>query len=196
MYTIYEVMLIWLVAILTLWTTIGIRKFFKTRTQQVKGNGGRTSKCDDRGLLIALSVISGIIALLVGYSIANSRESDLPTKTVVTNVKELAAFRSSDSISGSIFLGCGYVEGIMMYNMYVRNADGSMSPDHVEADPSIRLVEDKSLKNKGYWKVIEVRRDRSVPQAKWALADDDDVVSSSYEFDVPVGTVSQNFSAK
>ena len=192
MYTIYEVMLIWLVATLTLWTIIGIRKFFKTRTQQVKGNGG---KSDEGGVFIALTVISGIIALLVGFAIGNSRGSDLPTKTVVTNVKELAAFRSSDSISGSIFLGCGYIDGIMMYNMYVRNADGSMSPDRVEADPSIRIVEDKSLKNKGYWKVIEVHHDHSVPQAKWAL-NDDAVVSSYYEFDVPVGTVSQNFSAK
>jgi hypothetical protein len=192
MYTVYEVMGIWLTSVLVLWIASLLHKFFKGPVKQVKQDRGRDS---GNGIFVALTVVSGIIALLVGCGIADSRGDDLPTKTVVSNVKELVAFHSENTVSGSIFLGCGYIDGMVMYNMYIRNSDGSMSPDRVDADPSIRIVEDKSLTNKGYWKTVEVRHDLSVPQAKWTL-NADDVVSSHYEFDVPVGTVEHNFSAK
>ena len=193
MYTVYEVMGIWFAAVLVIWIATGLYKFFKAPVRPVQQQ--RRGKSDGDAL-IPLTIISGIIAVIVGFAMANDRGDNLPTKTVVTNVKELVAFHSTNTVHGSIFLGCGDIDGMMMYSMYIRNTDGSMSPYRVDADSSIRIVEDKSLTDKGYWKTIETRHDMSVPQVKWTLNAEDVTVSSYYEFDVPVGTVEHNFSAK
>ncbi|HEY9755066.1 MAG TPA: hypothetical protein V6C97_07895 [Oculatellaceae cyanobacterium] len=188
MYTVYTAFSIWA----SLVVLFAVTAFFRDRR--------RKRKFDDKssmlGALPGFAVITFIIAALGGYGQAYDRGEFLPTKTVVGSIRTLVAMRSVDSFSGSIFLGCGTVDGVTVYHLYVRNADGSMSPEQVYASPSVHIVEDKNLRGEGFWRVIQTVRDNSGPRAKWALISDDGVVSSYNEFDVPVGTVVQEFSVK
>jgi hypothetical protein len=141
-----------------------------------------------------IAIITFFVAYIVGGMIAEGIGDRLPTKTIVVSTTELAAMSSTNSVSGSFFLGCGHIDDSTVYQIYVRNADGSASPERVWAYRSTRIFEDKSLPNKGYLKEIQVVRDQSSPKANWAIVQNNGIVTSWDEFDVPSGTVVQNFS--
>ncbi len=181
---------------LCIWAAGNLLYLLVARWLDSKSRVKRTKSSNSASAAPALAVISAIIFPIIGMAIAWQLADGLPSKTVVTSIKQLAAMRSSDRLTGSIFLGCGNIQGQPVYNIYVRNQDGSMSPDSVWVDSSTRIIEDKNLHDQGFWKVIQVVKDKSGPRANWAIVEDDGVLSSSYEFDVPVGTVIQNFSLK
>jgi hypothetical protein len=189
MYTVYATLGIWAVVVLL----FGITVYFVDRRRTKKRGYAKTDGIS--GGIAGFGFVTFLIALLFGFGTAHDNSYKLPTKTVVGSVKALVAMHSVDGIEGEFFLGCGTIDGATKYHVYVRNADGSMSPDYVYADPSVHIVEDKNLHGQGFWRVIESVRDTSVPAAKWALTDDGSVESHD-EFDVPVGTVVQNFSVK
>jgi hypothetical protein len=76
---------------------------------------------------------------------------------------------------------------IMLYRVFVRNDDGSMTAYQAFADQTSRIVEDSAVHGEGTRLITTVSRDYSVPLAKWAIPVD--YRDTTNVFAVPVGTV-------
>jgi hypothetical protein len=178
---------------LGIWAVLNLLFFFLARHLDARA-GNKECRCTIVSNVPGIAILSLFAAYFAGVMTSLSIGASFPTKTIVASSTELASMSSKDSVSGSFFLGCGHINDSTVYQIYVRNADGSASPDRVWADRSTRIVEDNTLNQKGYLKVIQVVRDQSGPRARWATFDSNRVVATWNEFDVPAGTVVQNFS--
>lgn len=114
-------------------------------------------------------------------------------REVTYGPEKLAAMRSADGMNGAFVWGTGSVSNQVSYNFYIRNPDGSLTPGQVPANNVVRIVEDESLKNEGYWTTTKIEKDRSSLLAPWAIALNDSTRIQKQEFRVPSGTVVQSF---
>jgi hypothetical protein len=136
-------------------------------------------------------VIGAIAGCVIGLVVRNF----VPRHQVVYGPATLVSMRSSDGLSGAFLLGSGGINSEMEYNFYVRNDDGTFTPCHLPASGLVRIAEDKTLKDVGYWTTIEEEYDRSAPISAWALGIHRRTVLHE-DFRVPVGTVVQGFNVK
>ncbi|MBS2010673.1 MAG: hypothetical protein JST01_26725 [Cyanobacteria bacterium SZAS TMP-1] len=77
----------------------------------------------------------------------------------------------------------------MRYNFYVRNGNGSISPESIDAGPNVQLLEDPELKDGGTWVTVFRDVDRNSPLINWASGLDDRREILGQELRVPVGTL-------
>ncbi len=140
--------------------------------------------CPSIGAIGGLLVAGAIIAEIV------------PLKDVVYGPNTLVSMRSSDGISGTFILGSGSINSSPRYNFLLRMNDGSMAPDSVRANGLVRLIEDPSLQNTGFWSTTWREADKASPLYDWAIGTSDRSRIVRQEFRVPVGTVVQQFSVK
>jgi hypothetical protein len=128
--------------------------------------------------------VGGVIGLIV--------LNFVPQHQVVYGPTTLVSMRSSDGVSGTFLLGSGGINSQMEYNYYVRNDDGTFTPYHQPANGLVRITEDKTLKDVGYWTTIMKEYDQSASISAWALGLNDRTILHQ-DFRVPVGTVVQSF---
>jgi hypothetical protein len=176
MYTFYLAFVVSLVIIGLL-----VRRFRRTSATPI---------CDSLLAACGTFVLLAIVAAITGLAV----NANLPQKTVVGGPFDLAAIRSADGISGSFIYGTGSISGSVFYNVYVKNADGSMTPYQVAADSTARVVEDSGMHDRGTWMQTTVSYDYSSPWAHWAIGQDYKAYHNVFK--VPAGTVVHGFSVK
>lgn len=156
---------------------------------------GKFPKEDTRWTFIRRhAVIGAIIGLFVSSFVAGKfvRES-IPLQETAIGTINLAAMRSQEATVGTFIFGTGGVMQNKVYQFYVRHADGSVSPAQMEADETIRILEDPSLKNEGTLTIYERQRDPSSPRNAWAILQKTDKSITRRVFRVPAGTVLLSF---
>jgi hypothetical protein len=139
------------------------------------------------------SALVGTVGFLVAFVVV---PSFLPYHTIALAPVRLAAMRSSDGLNGTFVLGSGSISSQTTYHFYIRNQDGSVTPETLSASKLVRLVEDASLKGEGFWTTIQQEKDFSSPLAKWAINQNDWTSIVGHEFRVPVGTVVTKFNVE
>ncbi|MBX9568603.1 MAG: hypothetical protein K2X77_06885 [Candidatus Obscuribacterales bacterium] len=139
------------------------------------------------GFFTGLGALVGLmIGLAVGSIIGFAIEKVEDRRESIT----LVAMRGAEGHSGTFILGSGSIRNGHFYRFYVRNDDGSLTPGGLEADRLVRVIEDASLKDRGYWTtIVRVRNPNSV-LFDWSVGD---VEIVAQEFRVPAGTVRQSF---
>ena len=138
--------------------------------------------------------VSGLAAAMLGYITASALSDRLPRVRRVVKTYGLAAARSADTIGGSIvgglFITTGNISGRRVYHVYRRNDDGSLQPRTLNADGSVRIVEDADLVNTGIWNEIVMEVD---PKNRFRRFVVDENTGKIDELRVPVGTVTTKF---
>lgn len=136
--------------------------------------------------------IGGIIGGVVGLIVSMVVSEFVPEREVVYGPATLVSMRSSDGLSGTFIWGSGSVGNRTTYNFMMKLEDDSLTPGSVDANSLVRIKEDSTLTNVGYWTQTRLEPDTTSEVYKWAL-----VVGSGRiireEFRVPVGTVVQTF---
>lgn len=128
------------------------------------------------------------------FSIGTCIDFCLPSKTVALQ-HQLAAMRSSGSTAGSFALGSGSVDTKLVYHVYVVNADGSLTPETIVVSSLIRIIEDASLKDVGYWTETSTTKDYPAAASKWIVRSGKTTVVGE-ELRVPVGAVVHSFNGQ
>lgn len=134
-----------------------------------------------------------LICLMGGFMLSCFATAKVPMKTLESTV-ELAAMRGADGIAGSFVYGTGGISSAMVFRVFVKNDDGSLSPAQIYGNSYTRVIESSELHNTGTWRHIWQVEDETSPLNNWALISKrprtvGDVLT------VPVGTVVQNFKA-
>lgn len=146
------------------------------------------------GPYFAGAIVGPVIGAIVGAVVALIFvASFVPMRTVTYGPVKLAAMRSADGMNGAFVWGTGSVSNQVSYNFYIRNDDGSLTPGQVPANSVVRIVEEESLKDEGYWTITRTEKDRSSPFAPWSVGLNDSTRILKQEFRVPAGTVVQSF---
>jgi len=160
---------------------------------------GETSKRpSNKGPRYIQPIIWGAAAgAFVGFLFAATiMRSYVPRVEVVSSADVLVAMRNGQGLSGTFIWGSGQLGSQVTYNFYRRNEDGSLTPGQVGADSLVRIIEDKNLKDVGYWRTTFSQFVLSSPQASWAIdlvGRPDSSIIVKQEFRVPAGTVVQSF---
>lgn len=145
-------------------------------------------------VVVVILFVSGLAAALLGYIVASALSDRLPRVRRVVKTYGLAAARSTDTIGGSIvgglFITTGNISGKRVYHVYRRNDDGSLQPRTLNADGSVRIVEDSDLVNTGVWNEIVMEVD---PKHRFRRFVVDENTGKIDELRVPVGTVTTKF---
>jgi hypothetical protein len=173
-----------IISAIALWLTFNVCYWWMCRAS----NGDK----DSAKALVAFMSLFGVALATLAVQACLIRM--LPIKEVDTTF-QLAAMRTSDSPSGTFVWGNGRVADSLYYHVLVRNADTSVSPQQIDSQASVRIVEDKSLQNEGRWTTLCNHRDYSAPLGSWVFLQEADQVCDNV-FTVPVGTVIHSFSAQ
>jgi hypothetical protein len=141
------------------------------------------------------SICGAVVMAIVVAIVSGFLNARIPSVTVNGGVWNLVAMRSSDGVAGSFVWGTGTIDGRIVYTVYIKNSDGSITPWRIIADANTRIIEDESLHNQGTWRREKEIRDPSSPLVKWAVGSGE-ARSVSDVITVPKGTVVQSFSIK
>jgi hypothetical protein len=141
------------------------------------------------------SIYGLVIGAMVGCVAALVIGSFAPRHDVVYGPATLVSLGTSNGVKGTFIWGSGGIGSDMQYHFYFLNDDGSVTPRQVEADDYVRITEDKTLKDVGYWSNTFSERDPSSPLYHWAFGGNNPVLVNQL-FRVPVGTVEHRFAAQ
>ena len=100
---------------------------------------------------ILFGSLMSLMVILVFSGLAFLTGLIFPTKTVAKGTNKLKALRIESGVHGSFFLGTGFIEGEQHYFFYKQNEDGSVSPDKVEADSSVKIFEEERTDAELVW---------------------------------------------
>jgi hypothetical protein len=140
--------------------------------------------------------ICGFTSYAVGALSCGLLRNFVPSQ-VVTNTYTLAAMQGTDTIQGSFVYGTGSFGSLMIYRVYVKNDNGSVSPYQISANSNVEIVQQADLKDVGYWKRTVRKFDYSTtPLAHWVIQSPDEETLLKTELVVPAGTFVHNFSAQ
>ena len=140
--------------------------------------------------------VGGFLGAIVGMFAALIAANWVPTHNVLYGPATLVAVNSSSGTSGAFVWGTGSVSSQVYYNFMQRNDDGSLTPGQIPADQYVRIIEDKDLKDVGYWQSTFNEVDPMAPMYKWTLGSSVRNHLVKQELRVPAGTVVQGFSIK
>lgn len=140
------------------------------------------------------SVIGSVIGALIGMALAVTVCVALvPMKEFTYNSMTMVSMRTQDGVAGSFLLGSGSFSNSSTYHFLVKEADGSVSPRSVPADDRVRITEDPSLTNVGYWQTVKREADKNSLLYMWALGTSDRSRIIRQEFRVPAGALVHQF---
>lgn len=125
--------------------------------------------------LVPLGVAAGFAAL-VGLAFETHPEESARYR--------LTTIRDKDGVVGQFFLGTGVIEGDQYYFYYHTNADGSVTPDKVNASQGVRVYEE----DRQDAELITYEWKLNKPWA-WLISIPVNNGGWSYKFHVPKGTV-------
>ncbi|MDR3612954.1 MAG: hypothetical protein P4L53_05255 [Candidatus Obscuribacterales bacterium] len=145
---------------------------------------------------MGIVVVSGFICFCIGSLSAGILRHYVP-RQLVTNTYTLAAMHTTSTPQGSFVWGSGSLGGVMKYDVYVKNDNGSVSPYRISANDNVEIIENADLKDVGYWKRTVRKFDYSTtPLAHWVIQSPEEETLIKTELVVPVGTVLHNFAAQ
>ena len=138
------------------------------------------------------TVLGGVVGMFAALIIGNC----VPMHDVDYGPATLVAVNSSNGTAGTFVWGTGSVSSQISYNFMKRNADGSLTPGQIPANDYVRIIEDNSLKDVGYWQSTFREVDTGSTLYKWSLASEDRNKLIVQVLRVPAGTVVQGFNIK
>jgi hypothetical protein len=136
--------------------------------------------------------LGGFVGMFLALIVGNW----VPMHNVEYGPATLVAVNSSNGMTGTFVWGSGSVNSQTSYNFMKRNDDGSLTPGQIPANDYVRIIEDKDLKDVGYWMSTYREVDTSSALYNWSLAAEDRNKLVKQELRVPAGTVVQGFSIK
>lgn len=146
---------------------------------------------------LAHSFLSSIGILALACAVATLGGMFLPHKEQIQGPYTLATLKSGESYSGTysgtFIWATGRFGSTPVYNVLVRNSDGSFTPWSIPADKHVRIVEDNGLNEIGYWRQTIRVVDRSHFLSNWFFSLDAFKVTVQ-ELRVPKGTIKHSFS--
>jgi hypothetical protein len=147
--------------------------------------------------MIEQSVVALFICGIIGVLTASGLRELIPNKRFEVGPAILVSMRSSDQIAGSFVHGSGTMGGAMTYHFYIRNRDdkGTISPRQISASSNIKIDQDPSLKEIGYWTSIVQAKDNSHWLSPWAFVSDRPEVVEQH-LRVPAGSLTLDFASK
>ncbi len=140
-------------------------------------------------MIIFLTTVGAFVLALMAGGITNSF---VPHKLVTEGPWTLVSARSVDSLQGKIVWGNGAVNGRLTYHVYVKNADGSLTPHQIPGDGKIKIIEDPSLSDSGLWTRTWLTQDLDKPIAQWTFFGESPVLQVN-EIRVPLNSVVHSF---
>ncbi len=140
--------------------------------------------------LILGPLVGAALGMTFAALIINPR---LPRVSLVESRQVLASLRSNIDTGGTLVWGSGTVQGVRVYDVYLRVGAASVVPVRIRSG-RVMIVEDATLKNEGIWTRIVSKNDRSSSLAPWSLFREDRTIDLD-ELRVPVGSVQHEFRA-
>lgn len=135
-----------------------------------------------------------VLGVLFGYLVALGIGRIVLTVESEYGPFTLVSMKTSQSVSGTFVLGSGSINNSWEYRFLIRNKDGSLVPYSIPADYRVKLIEDKSLKDEGYWTNIHLDPDPQSLLLPWALFDSKAFKTISNVIRVPAGSIVQKIS--
>ncbi len=126
-----------------------------------------------------------ILGLLVGLTLMSIQ----PTRAQ-KDCYDLCSMSTTETTSGTFFLGTGSVDGYMVYRVYIKGCNGGMYPWWVRANMQVSIFENAKLNAGGTLIIRYQHKDERWWLAKWALPQSD--CNYTYEFDIPSGSFNHN----
>jgi hypothetical protein len=146
------------------------------------------------GMAIYYAAMASMLGLVIGLIASMIIEATLvPMVDNVYGPARLVAVRSSEGVSGAFIWGSGSISSDTYYNFYMAEPDGSFAPEQVPASSVVRIIEDASLKDEGFWTTTIREPDTKSPFYRWGFVNDPRTETLRQEFRVPKGTVVQSF---
>lgn len=147
----------------------------------------------------AASVVSVFAFALLVLGVVEVFVYKAPSRLETVEIK-LASMRTTEAVSGSFsgsfVVASGAISSAMVYNVYMLNADGSVTPQRIPASDKLRIIEDRDLHGTGYWTQAVSRKDTSSVR-NWVIGNADKHTEFvGNELRVPVGTVLHSFAAQ
>lgn len=148
-------------------------------------------------VMVEQSVVSLFICGFIGVLTATGLRELVPNKRSEVGPAILVSMRSSDQITGSFVHGSGTINGAMTYHFYISNRDdkGTISPRQISASNNIKIYQDPSLKEIGYWTSIVQMKDNSHWLYPWTFVNDQPEVVEQ-RLRVPAGSLALDFTSK
>lgn len=127
--------------------------------------------------------VSGLIAYGIGQL--------YPTHPVEIERASLVAIRDKDGVSGTFFLGTGYIEGKPYYFYYKKLSSSIFQPGKVEADGSVTVYEEQRTGAE----LVTFANKIAYPWWAWLVSLPYPSGSTyTYAFHVPQGTIRTGYS--
>jgi hypothetical protein len=146
--------------------------------------------------LLACALIVGPVLGVVG---ADSVGQAVSSPRDCTHPYTLASIRTAETLTGSFILGCGEINGHIVYRCYIKNSDGGMQPFTFWDTKRVVIYEEDDLNGEG--RLIAHVDNNLVDEdsrfAGWAIAPTYRTPTFSscdwYELHVPRGSISHEF---
>lgn len=115
----------------------------------------------------------------------------IPSRAIKAGSWKIALTPTADGRLYGVW-GYGTANGAIIYTVYVKNPDGSLSARRLNSDDNVRIKEDSSLRGEGVWTQTYVVRDESSWLVHWTFATNG-VRGVVNELTVPVGAFAQSY---
>lgn len=144
------------------------------------------------GVKFLAAFAGGGLGFVLGLFVGMICGQMMPHIERVLGPATIVAMQGGNGVSGAFVLGTGNFDTFHHYTFYLKNENGSVSPQVLSADRSVQIFQDENLKETGTWQSIELICDPASSLRSWALCDSRII---RQELRVPVGTVQHDFRA-
>lgn len=140
-----------------------------------------------------VSACACALVVTVGFGVASIIGSNKPTREVIDSSTPLHSLNDTSALSGSLFLGSGYIDEKESYSYYLVMPDGTFKPDHVEkyGDYPVYVKEDEDGAQNPR---LEVIYDTFVDESDfwWGIH----LINTRYVFHIPPGSLVEGYTLK
>jgi len=137
--------------------------------------------------IVWIVVVIGIIYsfIIAGIGAYENRPHD----ELISEETPLLSLQDGNTIEGAFFLGCGHINGVMKYSLYIRTDEGGIKMQQLPVDDTLIYEDEESNPY-----ILEYNL--------WDVSPSGDILSKSstdwweypyYELHVPLGTVIQEY---
>ncbi len=145
-------------------------------------------------LFFVLNVVNFFI-VIVGLACGNAYlHQAIPTRVVAGEEAALVALDSKEGFAGTFVWGSGEIGSTAVLEVWVKNADGSVSPYRIPKTNEVHVFQEANLQNTGSWRNFYRVEDRNSALAKWLINFREPILERT-ELHVPRGTVKNDFKA-
>lgn len=128
-------------------------------------------------------IFTGLIGLMIGLSFGIGIAMIIPGKKYIKSASyQISSLQDNGDVSGSFFLGCGYINERMKYVFYYKDANDYYQMMQIDCDDVLLKYVDTKPR---------IIISKSFSANKWSLPYD--FMQVNYVIEIPKGTIKNNF---